>query len=129
MSFSAMHRRNGGNFRPSRGGAAVPIGHVKGWSLLLPIGSAKLKNLSTISNVRNGDYGISISDRLRVDLTNPGWIGIAPTSRTGLRSAEPTLAATSWTKFPPELSPMRKTLLKSLYSSSHGSKTSPLATD
>ncbi|KAK2385977.1 putative carboxylesterase [Trifolium repens] len=124
-----MHRRNGGNFRPSRDGAAAPIGHVKGWSLLLPIGSAKLNNLSNMSNVRNGDCGISISDWLRVDLTNSGWIGTAPTSRTGLRLTEPTLAATSWTKFPPELSPIRKTLLKSPCSSSHGSKASPLATD
>ncbi|KAK2385975.1 putative carboxylesterase [Trifolium repens] len=109
--------------------AAVPIGHVKGWSLLLPIGSAKLKNLSTISNVRNGDCGISISDRLRIDLTNPGWIGIAPASRIGLKSAEPALAATSWIKFPPELSPMMKTLSKSPYSSSHVSWASPLVTD
>ncbi|KAK3004095.1 hypothetical protein RJ639_019748 [Escallonia herrerae] len=112
-SSLAMHSKKGGSFESSIDGAPYPIGHVIGWSFVDPTGNARLRNLSTMSRVKNGDSGFSISLLLRSDRTNPGWIGIAPASRSGLRSSFPARAATSCTMFPPELSPMRNTRLKS----------------
>jgi hypothetical protein len=125
-SVSARQSRNGGRLSFSNGGAADPIGQVIGWSLVQPFGNEKLRNLSNMSSVRKGDCGCSSSDLLLSDRTNPGWIGIPPASLNGLKSNFPALAATSWTRFPPELSPIRKTRLKSALSLSHGSCDSPV---
>ncbi|GER57619.1 auxin efflux carrier family protein [Striga asiatica] len=128
-SCRATQYRYGGRFSPSNGGASFPIGHVMGWSLVAPTGSARSKNLSTMSSVRNGVSGCSTSDLLRRDRQNPGWIGIAPAILRGPRSSRPARAATWWTMFPPELSPTRKTRRRSAARSGGGRGESPAATD
>ncbi|KAJ0444540.1 hypothetical protein HanIR_Chr16g0832941 [Helianthus annuus] len=87
-----------------------------------------LKNLSNMSRVSMGDCGFSNSDLLLTDRTNPGWMGIAPASFTGWRFSSAAFFATWWTMFPPELSPIRKTRLKSPLVDSSESYISSFAT-
>ncbi|XBJ10457.1 hypothetical protein VPH35_015319 [Triticum aestivum] len=112
-SFSPTATSIGGRGTDSSGGAFGPIGHVYGWSLVAPSGSAMAMNLSSMSSVKNTESGVSSSsDLLRVARMNPGWIGTPPATRRGAQASapsSPTRAATRWTRLPPELSPTRKT--------------------
>ncbi|KAB8099415.1 hypothetical protein EE612_029451 [Oryza sativa] len=116
-SCSATATSSGGSGTDSSGGAFGPIGHVYGWSLVAPSGSAMARNLSSMSRVKNTESGLgSSSDLLRVACTNPGWSGMPPATRRGAQlsaPSSPTRAPTWWTRLPPELSPMRNTREKS----------------